>query len=155
VQSCGDYGSLMQSGLKVSFIRNCSDKSVDSSAQLVHVETLSGQVLLDLPSGISPKDNQVVDVATLDFLAEGGSGYTDFIGVSKKNDLGVLREVLADSLVKKPVEWTGTTDGRWLELKQLPEPAPSPSAIPSPFPSSAGPTIPQKTARNLLHNTIE
>jgi 5'-nucleotidase len=147
IQTCGQYGALMQSGLKVTFIRNCASNSdIDKSAELVHIETLSGEVILDVPNGIFPKDTRVFNVATLDFLAEGGSGYTDFIGTPRINDMGVLREVLANNLAKSPAQWSGAVDGRWKALTSMPAPAPiaspPPSSSPAPQPASPAPKPP-------------
>jgi 5'-nucleotidase len=113
VKTCGDYGALMQSGLRVSFTRDCSSAGVDPKAQLVHVETLAGEVIYDQATGVTAKDSRIFNVATLDFLSEGGAGYSDFIGTPKINDIGNLREVLAEGLVKSPAQWSGTVDGRW------------------------------------------
>ena len=131
VKTCGNYGALMQSGLKISFVRNCGDSSgVDSKAQLVHVETLAGEVIYDAPSGFQEKDTRVFNVATLDFLAEGGSGYNDFIGTPKINDMGVLRESLSDSLGKNPATWSGAVDGRLQVLTSMPTVTAAPAPVP-------------------------
>ena len=132
IKTCGDYGALMQSGLKISFVRNCgTSTSVDPKAQLVHVETLSGEVIFDSPSGMLGKDTRVFNVATLDFLSEGGSGYSDFIGTPKINDMGVLREALSDILGKNPAQWSGTVDGRLKPLATIP--APPAQSVPAPI----------------------
>lgn len=128
IETCGNYGALMQSGLKVAYSRNCAKQPVDHQAQLLHVETLSGEVIADAAQGIQPRASRVFNVATLDFLAEGGSGYTDFIGTPLINDLGVIRDVLADALAKSPAQWSGKMDGRWQQVS--PAAAPEPAASP-------------------------
>jgi 5'-nucleotidase len=111
IQTCGSYGALMESGLKVSFSRSCGKNSTDPNAKLLHVETSSGEIILD--KGIIINANRVFTVATLDFLSEGGAGYSDFIGTPRINDMGVLREVLSNILASNPTNWSGLTDGRW------------------------------------------
>jgi len=119
-QSCGDFGALMQSGLKVVVQKDCNPASgavgTDTNAKLLHVETLSGKVLLDAATGIPhPGDGDpTLTVATLDFLATGGDGYTMLEGAPLIQDLGIVREVMKDFLVKAPATFTPTTDGRWV-----------------------------------------
>jgi len=73
-QTCGDYGALMQSGLKVQYEKDCTGNGhVDTNAKLTHVETLGGRVLFDIATG-GPASSDSLTVATLDFLAAGGSG---------------------------------------------------------------------------------
>lgn len=117
IRSCGSYGSLMQSGLRVRFERRDCDQvadGVDPSARLLRVETVKGEVLLDLAGGIAPDPGKTVTVATLDFLATGGSGYDGFKGTPLIRDLGIVREVMADHFTAvKPLAITGEVDGRW------------------------------------------
>jgi 5'-nucleotidase len=115
IQTCGSYGALMQSGLKVTYTRNCAKGGEDAHAQLIHVETVAGEVLVDSGVIVSSETARVFKVATLDFLASGGAGYDDFAGTPLVKDLGILREVLTDSLVTNPGHWTGESDGRWIE----------------------------------------
>jgi len=121
-KTCGKYGALMQSGLKVEFSKKCETGTLDEEAKLVRVETVAGEVLLNGEQGIQVPDTRVFKVATLDFLATGGSGYADFIGAPVVADLGVLREVLTDQFLKlatsngKLTEFKGVIDGRWKEL---------------------------------------
>jgi 2',3'-cyclic-nucleotide 2'-phosphodiesterase (5'-nucleotidase family) len=112
VETCGTYGSILQSGLKVSFRHQCDGKGVDKSAKLIHVETVAGEVLFDASRSFVPT-NRSLKVATLDFLAAGGSGYDGFKGVPLIKDLGIIREVLARRFERKPAHWTGAMDGRW------------------------------------------
>jgi len=119
IETCGEYGALMQSGLRVQFTRDCvkNNRSTDPQARLVRVETLSGEVILDEERGIYDSTRQF-KVATLDFLLDGGSGYSDFKGVPKTGELGLIRERLADefSAMSPLLEVSGALDGRWQEL---------------------------------------
>ena len=54
-------------------------------------------------------------VATLDFLAEGGSGFSEFEGIPESQDLGIEREVFSQLLEKAPRQFSATTDGRWIQ----------------------------------------
>ncbi|MBC7692357.1 MAG: bifunctional metallophosphatase/5'-nucleotidase [Methylotenera sp.] len=118
IQTCGSYGALLQSGLKVSFTRNCGTGSIDTHAQLVTVETLSGEIIFDSTQAPALVATRTFDVATLDFLAAGGSGYSLFATLPVKKDLGIFREVLTDELLKHPASWSGEMDGRWTQLPQ-------------------------------------
>jgi 2',3'-cyclic-nucleotide 2'-phosphodiesterase (5'-nucleotidase family) len=117
-ESCGDFGALMQSGLKVVIQKNCHPASgsvgTDANAKLLHVETLGGKVLFDAAAG-SPAagDDPTLTVATLDFLAAGGSGYSMLQNVPPIRDLGIIREVMKDFLVRAPATFTPAIDGRW------------------------------------------
>lgn len=119
MRTCGQYGALMQSGLKVQFERDCSripaGAGVDEKARLMRVETLSGEVLLDVEKGIEPSPMRTFRVATLDFLSAGGSGYTDFAGVPLVRDIGILREAMAERFLERGGEtrFSAKTDGRW------------------------------------------
>jgi 5'-nucleotidase len=122
-QSCGDFGALMQSGLKVEIQKDCNPASgkvgTDTNAKLMRVETLGGKVLLDAAAGVTPTagDDLLLTVATLDFLAAGGSGYAMLRGAPLINDLGVLREAMKDLLAKAPATFAPVTDGRWVAKK--------------------------------------
>jgi len=119
IATCGDYGALMQSGLRVKFERDCGANTgaVDLHAKLLRVETVSGDVIFDDRRGYVRK-GAVFRVATLDFLLDGGSGYSDFKGIPKTQDLGIIRERLVrEFLDARPgVEVTGEVDGRWQEV---------------------------------------
>ena len=99
----------------------------------------------DEPNGVVAKETRIFNVATLDFLSEGGAGYSDFIGTPKINDIGNLREILAESLVKNPAQWNGAVDGRWKLLTAVPAPAPNPPQAPAPAPAPH-PAVPQPVA---------
>lgn len=113
IETCGSYGALMQSGLRVVFARDCQTGTRDPAARLLHVETVTGEVILDVASGRRTTDIRQFTVATLDFLASGGSGFDGFRGTPLLQDLGIIREVLADEFAIHPVRWTGELDGRW------------------------------------------
>ncbi len=123
IRTCGSYGALMQSGLKVTFRRDCKDADktdgIDPNAKLTHVETVTGKVLFDEKDGIPGEAPKRLTVATLDFLAAGGSGFTDFKGEKVLSDMGILREVLVEQFKKVPADWRGEMDGRW--KNELPE----------------------------------
>ena len=118
-QTCGSYGALMQSGLKVQIEKNCDTPStkgtIDPNARLTHVETLGGRVLLDSASGAQPApgDDPMLTVATLDFLAAGGSGYDMLVGIPQIKDIGIVRETMKDLLAGSPATFTPDMDGRW------------------------------------------
>ncbi len=119
-QTCGDYGALMQSGLKVQYEKDCTGNGhVDTNAKLTHVETLGGRVLFDIATG-GPASSDSLTVATLDFLAAGGSGYDMFKGVPQVKDIGIVREAMKDLLAGAPVTFAPTTDGRWVGHKPAP-----------------------------------
>jgi 2',3'-cyclic-nucleotide 2'-phosphodiesterase (5'-nucleotidase family) len=115
--TCGAYGALMQSGLKVRFERSCGvARAIDPHARLLRVETLTGEVLLDVEQGISPDPARRLSVATVDFLATGSSDYNDFAGLTVTADMGNLREIIANSYLAKPAKLSAAAlDGRWLE----------------------------------------
>lgn len=117
IATCGNYGALMQSGLKVTYQRNCktTQGGDDKSAQLIRVELLDGRVLMDQGKETLPYE-QEFNVATLDFLSAGGSGYSEFIGVPLTQDLGIIREVLANALIREPMQFTPLLDNRWKNL---------------------------------------
>jgi 5'-nucleotidase len=115
IQSCGAYGSAMQSGLRVTFERDCAragTTGIDAQARLLSVETAAGEKLLDVASGVTIDPARMFTVATLDFLSAGGDGF-DGLRAPQPLDLGILREQMADDLVKAPAHFRATTDGRW------------------------------------------
>jgi 2',3'-cyclic-nucleotide 2'-phosphodiesterase (5'-nucleotidase family) len=121
-ESCGDFGALMQSGLRVLVQKDCQPASgavgTDTNAKLLHVETLGGKVLFDSAADVPrPGDDPTLTVATLDFLAAGGSGYSMLRSASLIQDLGIIREVIKDFLVKAPATFTPAMDGRWAVQK--------------------------------------
>ena len=124
-ESCGDFGALMQSGLKVVIQKDCHPASgpigTDTNAKLLHVETLAGKVLLDTATGVQPTagNDPTLTVVTLDFLAAGGSGYGMFEGVPLIRDVGLVREAMKDFLSGAPATFAPVMDGRW-EVRKTP-----------------------------------
>jgi 2',3'-cyclic-nucleotide 2'-phosphodiesterase (5'-nucleotidase family) len=117
IQTCGSYGALMQSGLRVEYTRDCTGvDTIDPLARLDRVTTVAGEVLYDLEQGINRGDRKLT-VTTLDFLAAGGSGYDGFKGVPHARDLGVVREAMTEHLLLNPGRFQGVLDGRWRNLK--------------------------------------
>ena len=119
VKSCGAYSALMQSGLNVTFERDCATRSfngIDGSAKLIQVETVAGEVLYK-DGSIQTPSGTIFQVATFDFLTEGGSGYNDFIGVPIVQDFGIFREALTSMFLKYPAEFVNLRDGRWRDLQ--------------------------------------
>jgi 2',3'-cyclic-nucleotide 2'-phosphodiesterase (5'-nucleotidase family) len=113
IQSCGRYGSLVQSGLKIRYTRNCrADIDVDQDARLEKVETNDGRVLFDRDQGIQIADDETFSLVTMDFLAAGGSGYADLKEVTVNETLAIARELIADQLEKTKPRLENRTDGR-------------------------------------------
>lgn len=115
VKTCGSYGAIMQSGLKVKYSRRC-DKSkgaTDPLAELTRVELIDGTLLFDKAKPQVRPARTSFTVATFDFLASGGDGYPGFKTVPLIRDFGVLREVLTDRFLITPFHWTAKLDGRW------------------------------------------
>ena len=54
-------------------------------------------------------------MATLDFLAEGGSGFTQFEGVPEIKDMGNEREIMTQMLEKAPRQFSSQMDNRWIQ----------------------------------------
>jgi 2',3'-cyclic-nucleotide 2'-phosphodiesterase (5'-nucleotidase family) len=117
VRTCGAFGALMQSGLKVAFERDCSRAvdGVDRRARLLRAETLQGEPVFDAEKGVLAPEGRVFVVATLDYLAAGGSGYGGFAGSPLIRDLGIVREAMVERFLKEPFRFTAATDGRWKE----------------------------------------
>jgi len=124
IRTCGDYGALMAGGLRIEFNRKCetaasgparSSGKTDPNAQLLKVSLASsGEVVFDSEKGGLLNPTRTFSVATLDFLAAGGSAYTEFVGAPAGEDLGILRELLATWLRDRKPTLKGITDGRWL-----------------------------------------
>jgi 5'-nucleotidase len=114
MKTCGTYGALMQSGLRVTFEKDCSrgnSGSVDEQARILTIETIAGELLYS--DGRVQAPGRTFRVATLDFLSAGGSGYAEFIGVPRISDEGIVREKMADYLETHPAVFPLRTDGRW------------------------------------------
>src|SRR5690606_25718524 len=99
VKTCGAYSVLMSSGLKVLFEQDCAGRlknGVDPDATIYKITTAEDELLYDRRAGVRPPADRVFEVATLDFLADGGSGYSGFIGVPLVKDHGILREAMTE-----------------------------------------------------------
>lgn len=118
VQTCGAFGTLQQSGLRVTFERDCASAGgqTDAKARLLTVQTLEGEMVFDAARGglIAPAGRTFV-VATLDFLLAGGSGFDGFKGAAVIRDAGIVRDLIADYYVANPATLTPAVDGRWAE----------------------------------------
>ncbi|MBI1861108.1 MAG: 5'-nucleotidase C-terminal domain-containing protein [Deltaproteobacteria bacterium] len=114
-QTCGAYGAIMQSGLKVTYTRHCelANGSTDPSAEIRTVELERGGLLFDSSHPTSKPAQDQFQVATFDFLASGGDGYSTFSSVPLIEDFGILREALTEDFLKGPGDWDGKMDGRW------------------------------------------
>jgi len=123
IKTCGSYGALMQSGLRVQFRRDCSHAEEtdgkDPKAKLIKVETVDGKLIFDDKDGIAADAPSHLTVATLDFLSVGGSGFTEFKGETVFDDLGLMRNVLVDKFKAEPADLKGGIDSRW--KNELPE----------------------------------
>jgi 5'-nucleotidase len=119
VATCGGYGALMFSGISVQFERDCTQPgtTVDTQARLIEIKMTKGRyagmVIYDGRGTTPVLKTLSMNIATLDFLASGGSGYDSFIGVPVLKGLGIFREALVDKFLQTPVQWTDQTDGRW------------------------------------------
>jgi 5'-nucleotidase len=118
ITTCGKFGAIVPSGVRVLFFKDCKRQvdGIDPDAQLLHVETTSGQVLFDRRDHIAPDPGKKFTVATLDFLADGGSGADGLQGKPRLKDLGIFREALADRFSAHPFTAEALTDGRWKSL---------------------------------------
>ncbi|MGY4312271.1 hypothetical protein [Bradyrhizobium sp. JR3.5] len=87
----------------------------DPNAKLIHVETLAGKVLLDTATGVpaAGSEDPLLTVATLDFLAAGGSGYVMLSDAPLIRDIGIVRETMKDAMKAAPVTFAPNMDGRW------------------------------------------
>lgn len=115
-QSCGAYSAIMQSGLRILYERDCKNRSVDDvdiDARLLNVQTLDGEIIYEAREGGIQNPNRVFNVATIDFLTTGGSGYDSFKGVPILEDMGILREVITERFLKHPQEFNNKRDGRF------------------------------------------
>jgi len=124
IETCGQYGALLGSGLRVEFSRDCGivagqpTKAVDPEAKLLRVTLFSGEVLLDSAAGLEAKPDRTFTIATLDFLLSGGSNYGEFVGTPWIADLGIFRELVADHWEKNPLQISPAQalDSRWKQI---------------------------------------
>jgi 2',3'-cyclic-nucleotide 2'-phosphodiesterase (5'-nucleotidase family) len=114
-KQCSGDGGMAWSGLRVTVQRKCRDDQghtipSDAGAVLSRVETVGGELVIENGAAVDP--GRVFQVATLDFLQAGGSGYTQFTDVPMVKDLGIVRDVIADLLAANPVTFSSQIDGR-------------------------------------------
>jgi 5'-nucleotidase len=116
IQTCGAFGSLMQSGLRVRFERDCTTPvaGLDPQARLLRVETVSGEVLFDAATGAVATPLREFRVTTLDFLASGGDGFLELTTTPILADLGIARELIADHWAQTQVTLSNSIDQRWV-----------------------------------------
>jgi 2',3'-cyclic-nucleotide 2'-phosphodiesterase (5'-nucleotidase family) len=114
IQTCGNYGTLYQSGLRIQFSRDCSKGDLDLNARLIKVE-MGDQTLYDEKAKIEIAADHPFRVTNLDFLASGGSGYADFKEATTDEVLDIARELIVDVLVKDKPEMTNQLDGRFTQ----------------------------------------
>jgi 2',3'-cyclic-nucleotide 2'-phosphodiesterase (5'-nucleotidase family) len=119
IQSCGVRGALNISGMKITFKRNCKTalNQEDKNAELVSVTKSDGTVLFK-NDGTEIDPETAFSVTTIDFLANGGSGYAAFSEAKIDQDFGILREKMVDYLKANHTPWTSKIDNRYLELAQ-------------------------------------
>lgn len=117
IRTCGRFGTLAVSGLRIRFTRTCSTgrgaTDVDPEAKLLRVETASGRLLYDLEAGYDAGSEINLRASTLDFIAAGGSGYGMFTGVEVGSTPGINRELIVETLVKNPDLFKVRVDGRF------------------------------------------
>jgi 2',3'-cyclic-nucleotide 2'-phosphodiesterase (5'-nucleotidase family) len=118
IESCGAYGALMPSGLRVRFERDCdtATNQVDRKARLLTIETLDGEAVYDAARGglVAPA-GRTYTVATLDFLVTGGGGYDGFKGTPVMHGMGIAREAIVDLFAAHPATFSPDLDGRFAE----------------------------------------
>jgi len=117
-EACGDFGALMQSGLKVEIQKDCNPASgkvgTDTNAKLMHVETLGGKVLLDAAVPPTAGDDPVPDGRHTRLPGCGRLRLRYAQGVPQIQDLGIIREAMKDLLARPPATFTPVMDGRWV-----------------------------------------
>lgn len=119
IQSCGRFGALALSGVKYKFSRSClQGKDVDVNAKLLFVETEKGEVLYDAKNNFEVGENISFGVATLDFLAQGGSAYSAFLEATVTKTLGIARELIATELSQTVPNLNNSLDQRSIQLEQ-------------------------------------
>ncbi len=114
-RTCGRYGTLVQSGLKIRYERHCPETSgdLDPEARLLHVSTTDGIPLLDTKTGKEVPADFTLSATTLDFLVSGGGGYASLSGVEVESQAGIARELIADVWASKKPVLKPEVDGRF------------------------------------------
>lgn len=121
IKSCGQWGGLSLSGVQVVYDSSCvGNNTSNPKAVLKSVTLQGGQKIYDEVEKFLVPESWTVDVATLDFLAAGGSGYSDFTTVPISSDLGIVREEIVKVLLSAPYAFPQSTDGRYQNLNPAP-----------------------------------
>ena len=117
ITTCGRFGALMQSGLKVTYSRTCEKgQDVSTDAKLLSVATIDGEVLFDDQTTTS--DTRKFKISTLDFLASGGDQFEGFKETRITATLGIARDIIANQLIKDGLVLTKTMDDRMKNISQ-------------------------------------
>jgi 5'-nucleotidase len=123
-QSCGKHGSVLGSGIRATYQRGPCKSDVDGldpAGRVVTIELNDGNVLYDARDPANPILNERnLRVATLDFLATGGSGFDMFKEAPVAADLGIFRELVAEQLEKNRAKISAKVDGRWTDVTPVP-----------------------------------
>lgn len=117
-RTCGRYGTLVQSGLKIRYERHCpaTGADMDPGARLVSVALNDGTVLLDAESSKEVSPDFSLSAITLDFLVSGGGGYGSLSGVEIESQAGIARERIADAWAAKKPVLRAETDSRFVNI---------------------------------------
>lgn len=137
-RTCGKYGSLSQSGLKIRYSRACNGSTtIAEGASLVHVETVTGEVMLDRETNFEVGPAKTLSLTTLDFLASGsGDGYRDFAGATIDETPGIARELIASVFEADQPKIKASIDQRFINVVAEAGTVLSPTPIaPSPAPT--------------------
>jgi 5'-nucleotidase len=125
VVTCGKAGSVLFSGVRVTYSRgdckNQDDAGNDPTAKLLTIAIdnggVDGEMLYDARDSANVKvSTKTLKVGTLDFLHSGGSGYVEFKEAPMIADLGIFRELIADTLAKNPGKLEAKIDGRFVNV---------------------------------------
>ncbi len=123
IASCGNFGALNQSGLRVFYEKDCARDvqklGVDPAARLLRVETITGEPLFDV-ARTDLNLERTISVVTVDFLAAGGSEFPEFRETQVDADLGILREALAQHFRRQPWNPSPNMDGRLQNVLRRP-----------------------------------
>src|SRR5690606_13217049 len=113
-QSCGKTRGILFSGIRAVYHKEkCVGDAynMDKSVRLVSVTMNDGTVLYAASNPSRPiVKERDLRVATLDFLASGGSGYDAFKEAPVAADIGIFRELVADQLAKNPSKISAQLD---------------------------------------------
>ena len=112
ITTCGQFGALMQSGLKIIYSRTCKPgEDLSKDARLISVSAIDGEILFDEQH--QTPDERTFKVATLDFLASGGEHFDSFQEAKTQETLGIARDIIAEELIKENSVLTQNIDHRF------------------------------------------